>query len=177
MGRMHHVRTVALPLESTLADSFASAHLADAFAVTLPAGSPAAIEPLARAVLGDPAWWLRGLLKLRDLLVAPFGVKSSQQLRAEMQTRGRPHIDFFAVLASSAHELVVGEKDRHLDFKASLLVRPLPHGAGREMVATTVVHCNNRFGHVYLFLIGPFHRLVVRSNLARAVQTLRVAGR
>ncbi|RAX27184.1 DUF2867 domain-containing protein, partial [Enterococcus sp. HPCN18] len=58
-------------------------------------------------------------------------------------------------------------------FKASVLVRALADDARRELVATTVVHCNNRFGHVYLFVIGPFHRLVVRSSLARAARKLR----
>ena len=33
---------------------------------------------------------------------------------------------------------------------------------------TTAVHCHNLFGRVYLFVISPFHRLVVRSALARA---------
>ncbi len=33
---------------------------------------------------------------------------------------------------------------------------------------TTAVRCHNLFGRVYLFVISPFHRLVVRSVLARA---------
>jgi hypothetical protein len=167
------VRAVALPAESRVAGLFESAHFADAFAVTLPPGTPLPIESLAQAVFGDPSWWFRALLKSRDLLVAPFGVKSSNTLRAEVQASGKAHIDFFPVLSRSEHELVLGENDQHLNFKASVLVRALADDARRELVATTVVHCNNRFGHVYLFVIGPFHRLVVRSSLARAARKLR----
>lgn len=166
------VRVVALPPESRVAGLFESSHLADAFAVTLPRGTPLTIESLAQAVFGNPSWWFRLLLKSRDLLVAPFGVKSSDTLRAEMQASGKAHIDFFPVLSRSEQELVLGENDRHLNFKASVLLRALADDAGHELVATTVVHCNNSFGHFYLFVIGPFHRLVVRSNLARAVRKL-----
>ncbi|MDP9900751.1 DUF2867 domain-containing protein [Variovorax ginsengisoli] len=159
-------------MESRVAGLFESSHFADAFAVPLPTGTQLTIELLAQAVFGDPSWWFRLLLKFRDVLVAPFGVKSSDTLRAEMQTSGKAHIDFFPVLSRSENELVLGENDRHLNFKASVLVRALANGKGRELVATTVVHCNNSFGHFYLFVIGPFHRLVVRSNLARAVRKL-----
>jgi hypothetical protein len=38
------------------------------------------------------------------------------------------------------------------------------------VVLTTVVHCHNLFGRIYLRVISPFHRLVVRSNLARAAR-------
>ncbi len=164
------VRAVELPLESRVAGLFESSHLADAFAVTLPTGTQLTIESLAQAVFGDPSWWFRLLLKSRDLLVAPFGVKSSDALRAEIQASGKAHIDFFPVLSRSEHELVLGENDQHLNFKASVLVRALADDTGHELVATTVVHCNNRFGHFYLFVISPFHRLVVRSSLARAVR-------
>lgn len=165
----HPVRAVALPAESDIAHLFAGAHLADAFAITLPADAPQDTELLARAVLGDPAPWFRALLACRDAIVGPFGVKTSARIRRELGRGGSAtHIDFFPIVARHPKELIVGEEDRHLDFRASLLQRASADGQGRELVMTTAVHCHNLFGRVYLFVISPFHRLVVRSALARA---------
>jgi hypothetical protein len=30
------------------------------------------------------------------------------------------------------------------------------------------VHCHNRLGRFYIFVIAPFHRLVVKASLRRA---------
>jgi Protein of unknown function (DUF2867) len=65
-------------------------------------------------------------------------------------------------------ELILGEDDRHLDFRLSLLLRARPDGSGDELVATTVVRCHNALGRMYLALIAQFHRLVVITNLSRA---------
>lgn len=142
----------------------------DAYAIILPHGATHDIYKLAGAVLGRPALWFRALLCLRDVMVACLRLKTSKRLRAEAVARGEERVDFFRVLARSDAEVIVGEDDRHLDFRASLLLRPVSHARGRELIATTVVHCHNRLGRTYLALIGPFHRLVVRSNLRRAAR-------
>ena len=162
------VRAVPLPPQSELASLFNGAHLADAFAITLSEGVPLDIDSLARAILGAPSLWFRVLLACRDVLVTPFGIKTSAQLRSELLATSAAHIDFFPILSREAHELVIGAQDRHLDFRTSVLLRGTAVDGQHEVVATTVVRCHNPFGHVYLFLIAPFHRLVVRSNLARA---------
>uniref|UniRef100_UPI004039715D DUF2867 domain-containing protein n=1 Tax=unclassified Variovorax TaxID=663243 RepID=UPI004039715D len=160
---------MALPAESEIAHLFVGAHLADAFGITLPADAPQDTEALARAVFGHPAPWFRVLLALRDAIVRPFGVKTSAQVRRALGSEAAAtHIDFFPILARRPGELIVGEDDRHLDFRASVLQRPLAGGPGRELVTTTAVHCHNRFGRLYIVVIAPFHRLVVRSALARA---------
>jgi Protein of unknown function (DUF2867) len=72
---------------------------------------------------------------------------------------------------------VFGELDRHLDFKLSILIRPVEGSSAsssssprREAVATTVVHCHNGLGRAYLAVILPGHVFVVRSLLAEAVR-------
>ena len=166
------VRQVPSPEESTIADWLPGADLADAFAVDLTGEETAlGIEALARSTLGHPAPWFRALLSIRDKIVRPFGVRSSRDLRQRAMASGAQHIDFFRVLSKSCDEdeIVLGEDDRHLDFRASLLIRPRRDGEGAELVATTVVRCHNPVGKAYLFAIAPFHRQVIRSHLATAV--------
>src|SRR4051812_5108527 len=71
----------------------------------------------------------------------------------------------FPVQWESDDEIVLGEDDRHLDFRLSLLRRNSP--TGTQLIATTVVHSHNAFGFAYLNVIRPFHHLVVRASLAQ----------
>ena len=168
-GPGHGVREVPPPAESGVASWFDAADLADAYAVAIDAADVAkGVDSLARSAFGDPAPWFRLLLGLRDALVAYFGVKTSQQVRRAAIAENWERIDFFRILARSDRELILGEDDRHLDFRLSLLLRVRPDGSGDELVATTVVRCHNSLGRVYLALIAPFHRLVVIGNLSRA---------
>ena len=167
-GPCRGVREVPPPAESGVASWF-DADLADAFAVPVDAADGAkGIDNLARSALGDPAPWVRLLLGLRDALVAGFRVKTSQEVRRAAIADNAERIDFFRIHARSDRELILGEDDRHLDFRLSLLLRARPDGSGDELVATTVVRCHNALGRVYLGLIARFHRLVVISNLSRA---------
>src|SRR6202453_4473090 len=162
------IREVPPPAESGVASWF-DADLADAFAVPIDAVDVAkGMDSLARSTLGDPAPWIRLLLGLRDALVAGFRVKTSQEVRRAAIADNAERIDFFRIRARSDRELILGEDDRHLDFRLALLLRARPDGSGDELVATTVVRCHNALGRVYLGLIARFHRLVVISNLSRA---------
>lgn len=165
------VRTVAPPAQSSLAALYAGADLADAYAIALPASASGDVEALARAVFGRPSPVFKALMAVRDAVMARFGVKTAGQLRRrDGAAADARFIDFFRIRARTADELVVGEDDRHLDFRASVLLCPRTDG-GRDLVATTVVHCRNRLGRVYLAAILPFHRLIVRGNLRRAAQS------
>jgi hypothetical protein len=155
-----------LPGESQLADLYPAADLADAYAIGLPATETHDIEALSRAVFGQSPVWVRVLMAIRDAIVAPAGVKTSAQLRGDGQGR----LSFFRIHSVSPIEMILGDDDRHLDFRASLLIRRAATGAGHELVATTVVHCHNRLGRLYLTVIAPFHRLIVRTNLDSAAR-------
>ncbi|MHB1304787.1 MAG: DUF2867 domain-containing protein [Acidiphilium sp.] len=155
------------PAESAIADWFVGADLVDAYAITLPDGAPHDIDALAREALEHPPVWFRVLLRLRDAVVSVGGVKSSQRIRKDAASEGLATVAFFPVLSRSERELVLGEDDRHLDFRASVLVRVTTDGEKRDLIMTTAVRCHNLAGRLYLTTIAPFHRLIVRRNLER----------
>ncbi|MEJ8845167.1 DUF2867 domain-containing protein [Variovorax rhizosphaerae] len=156
-------RHIALPAEARVAPLYAGAFLADAFAIDLPPDAPRDTLALARFALENQAPWVDRLMGVRDSAVKLFGLKTSGALRADTS----PRVAFFRIYETHDDEVVLGEDDRHLDFRLSMLQRPVP-GGGREVVATTVVHCHNRLGRNYIRLIAPFHRMVARSALDRA---------
>ena len=163
-------RAVTPPTESAVADWYAGANLVDSFAATLPPARDRTIDQLATEMLGRPVAWFRLLLAIRDAIMGPFGVKTSSQIRLQ-RVAGAEFIAFFPILSRSQNEVVVGVDDRHLDFRASVLLCRGKPGEADLLIATTAVHCRNWTGRAYLAVIRPFHVLVVRSNLKR-VSTL-----
>lgn len=149
---------IAPPTESRLSDWYAGASLTDSFATDLPPGAPADVDTLATLLFADPPMWFTILLAIRNQVMARFGVKASHALSAG------EHIAFFPVLSRSADEIVLGADDRHLDFRASVLLR---RADKTTVVATTVVRCHNLLGRLYLTAILPFHILVVTDALRR----------
>lgn len=165
---MAAVREVSLPTDSRLAALYANADLADAFAAALPPSASRDVQLLARFLFSGSPRWLKVLLAIRDSIMRRFGVKTSAELREMADEAHR--IDFFRVHAAHDDELILGEDDRHLDFRLSVLLRKSGASGGDELVSTTVVHCHNLLGRVYLLVIRPFHRLVVWSALRRATR-------
>jgi len=161
------VRQVALPAQSRLIGIYDQQHLADAFAVPLPAYAVSNPARLASFLMANQAAWVTALMAVRDGIVALFGLKTTGDLQRHRDKAGAAQIHYFQVVESGADEIVMGVDDRHLDFRLSLLCQPTPE-AGRELVLSTVVKCHNRFGKLYLAVIAPFHRAVMRSGLRRA---------
>ncbi|SMX33676.1 DUF2867 domain-containing protein [Actibacterium lipolyticum] len=97
-------------------------------------------------------WWASALLKLRNALMAPFGLKTEAE---------GIKVGAFPILSETEDELILGTDDRHLNFRISVL-----NSNGRCHLGTWV-HCHNLGGRAYLAAVMPFHILIVRSLVGR----------
>jgi hypothetical protein len=113
----------------------------------------------AEKMLGRSPRWILTLMALRDLFVAPFGLKTARAARRSSTNR----IGMFPVLSETPRRIVAGLDDRHLDFR--VVVDIADAGGRRRVTATTLVLTHNLLGRIYLAIILPFHRLIVRSML------------
>ena len=167
----HRVTAVSLPQESGVANVYASANLADAYSIELPSGASTNPELLARFIFSHQAPWISSLISVRDAIVGRFGLKTAKQLislGAESKT-GR--VGIFKIYGTCPTEIVLGEDDKHLDFRLSVLCSNQPSPGGkRQLTLSTVVHCHNGLGRLYVLVIAPFHRLVVQSSLRSAAR-------
>ena len=165
------VRSVSVPRESEIAKAYASMNLADAYSIELPAGASTNPERLARFIFAHQAPWISRLMTVRDALVAGFGLKTAKHLALLEAKTGSGRLNIFKIYSTGPTEVVIGEDDKHLDFRLSILcaVQPSPE-AKRHLILSTVVHCHNRLGRLYIFLIAPIHRLVVQSSLRSAAR-------
>jgi hypothetical protein len=162
MSAGRRVRRVEPPAASAISGWYAGADLLDSYSVDAVADG-ATMRAIADRALGAPPHWLRALVAVRDAAVAPFGVRTSGELRRARPDR--PRVDFFPILSETTDEIVLGEDDSHLDFRLSLLRQIGSHGS--MLIATTAVRTHNRVGRLYLRAIHPFHILVARATVAR----------
>ncbi|MFH1343122.1 MAG: DUF2867 domain-containing protein [Pseudomonadota bacterium] len=133
------------------------AQFADAFGLEVGGHALDARQAAERMMARAPRW-VDALLTLRNILVAPFGLKTSGAAAT-----ARDMIGIFPVISQTPDRLVAGFNDSHLDFR--IVVDVATHGAGQQVTATTLVKTHNRLGRTYLAVILPFHRLVVRAML------------
>ena len=143
------------------ADVLPGADFADAWRLDgLPADDAPSIA--ARAFWSAPKW-VDALLALRNLLVMPFRLKTgTMDLPKPQETVG-----IFPVVSQRPDRIVLGIDDRHLDFRVVVDVTPT-HGRTVSATATTFVRTHNAGGRIYLALVKPFHRVIVRTMLKRA---------
>lgn len=126
----------------------------------LVAGNGLTATLAARRTMGDFPGWVRVLMWLRNAIVRPFGLKGSGP------SSTREMIGIFPVLSRSDEQMVLGFDDTHLDFRIVVDVRPA--GDTQQAVnVTTLVHRKILLGKIYLAVITPFHRLIVRTMLDR----------
>jgi Protein of unknown function (DUF2867) len=138
------------------------AQFGDAYRLTVSGQNLDPAEAARRAVYGAPSW-INVLLRLRTILVRPFGLKPGENPAPEKANAG--NIGIFPILDKTQHRLTLGMNDRHLDFRLLVDVNDL--GNGRQLVtASTVVKTHNRLGRIYLAIVKPFHRIIVPAMLA-----------
>jgi hypothetical protein len=169
--QLHRVTLASLPPESRIAKTYASTNLADAYSVELPSGASSNPELLARFIFSHQAPWVSTLIAVRDAIVGRFGLKTAKQLTARGAESQTGRVGIFKIYGTSPTEIVLGEDDKHLDFRLSVFCSNQPSAGGkRQLTLSTVVHCHNLLGRLYILVIAPFHRLVVRSSLRSAAR-------
>jgi hypothetical protein len=170
--RQPRVQKVALPRQTLVAWAFPHPDYADAYCMRLPDGSPSDLDAIVRAVLGSAPRWVDLLMRLRDRLVGIIGLKTARRLaqrdlsHATLQVGGR--LGIFRVFERASDEVLLGEDDRHLDFRVSVLV--LNDGSANWATVSTVVRFNSWLGRAYFLPAWPFHKLIVPAMLRNAYQ-------
>jgi hypothetical protein len=136
----------------------AGAQFIDAFSIVVDGGALDARHAAERMTARQPRW-AEALLALRNMLVAPFGLKTSGTSGAVPKEM----IGIFPIVSETPDRLVAGFNDKHLDFR--LVVDVSSSGRSQRVTATTLVLTHNWLGRTYLAIILPFHRPIVRSML------------
>ncbi|WP_170409431.1 DUF2867 domain-containing protein [Ruegeria atlantica] len=144
-----HVKRSALSARSLLHKRVKDGDFLDCFSVASNLPPRRAAE-----IITDFPLWAQALVRLRGLIVAPFGISKAGP-------DAKDKVGIFPVEHANETELIAGFNDRHLDFRVSVLSEN-----GKVSLATWV-HRHNFGGRLYLTAIMPFHILIARNALAR----------
>jgi hypothetical protein len=119
------------------------------------------------------------LFAIRNKVVGLFGLKTSGQTSDRQQPLENFKCEqgdqrgLFKVFDKTENEVVLGEDDKHLNFRVSLLLDGLHAGTGKKsLTITTTVQFNNLFGRVYFLFVRPFHKLIVPAMLKGMIKRI-----
>jgi hypothetical protein len=115
----------------------------------------------ARGAFGKAPKWIDALMRLRNVLVRPFGLVHNPQEDSPNR------IGIFPILQNTKDKVVLGLDDKHLDFRVVVELM----NAGRSVSFTTLVKPHHIFGKAYLAIIMPFHRIIAATILAQAAKS------
>ncbi len=123
--------------------------------------------------------WVGTLFILRNKIVALLGLKTAevpqnrQQLLDRFTCTPGEQLGLFKVLSRMENEVILGEDDKHLDFRISLFMAPHPQDQNTKVLtlSTTVVF-HNWLGRLYFLPVKPFHKQIVPALLKGIIRQL-----
>lgn len=171
------VQSVAIPAACQLAAARHDADFADAYQVLVPASPLTATEIYGAITRQTPAW-VESLMRLRNRVVQPFGLKDLGAMSAVHAGEAIPgqRMGLFEVVSSRPHELVLQDDDKHLVVQLSVL-KQAHDKVHDKLTLSTVVHIHNTLGRVYMFFVGPAHRVIAPAVVRRAPQAVAASLR
>lgn len=128
-----------------------------------------------RAMSATPRW-IDNLMQVRNAVVRRLGLKDLGRLtridlqRDEASYQPLERIGIFTLISSTADEVVMADKDKHLDVYLALNRLPINADGTRTLVMSTVVQTHNWLGTLYMVPVAPFHRLIAPLTLKNVIR-------
>lgn len=160
------------PAGSRIAEAIPGAFFYDAWSIRAGAPALSALEQFIKVSARTPRW-VEACMALRNRVVGWFGLKHLGALddvhhKPAALYRPGDRIGIFTLFENSVDEVLLGDRDKHLDVVLSVHRSP-PGPDGEVMLTlTTVVHLNNLLGRLYMIPVTPMHRIIAPAVLARA---------
>jgi len=168
-----HVRKSSIPPSSLIAQALPLADYEDTYAAEFASSRHISPVDAARAFFRSFPVWVIVLLRVRNVIVALFGLKRGDgsivedHLGSFTGERGQSVVGF-EVFDSRPGELLMGADDRHLDFRLSFFLES--NGRTFSISTATTVKFNRLLGRAYFLVVKPFHRTIMPIILRRMIQ-------
>jgi hypothetical protein len=165
---LNRPRETLPPPGSLIAGRLAGAYFHDAWSVQ--AGNPrlSAFGQFLKMMSHTPRW-VEHSMALRNRVVATLGLKNLggfsnlDRNKAEDDYVPGDRVGIFTLFERRPDEVLLGDRDRHLDVMLSLHRRE--DGSGAVLTITTVVHVHNRLGRLYMLPVTPMHKLIAPATM------------
>jgi hypothetical protein len=166
------ITKVQFPKDSILNNSLIKYDYVDSFQGVIDRVGKINSTDLGKAFFTSSPEWVGKLFDFRNKIVSVFGLKTSGKTSDRQQQLDRfkcepgEQLGLFKVFSKTDNEVVLGEDDKHLNFRVSLFLSPQKEGDEKQkIIISTTVEINNWFGRLYFMFVRPFHKLIVPSML------------
>jgi Protein of unknown function (DUF2867) len=177
MSRAHVVvRQVEVPTGSAIKAALKRADFSDAYEVQLARPERTVGEAYVAIFCNAPPW-VQGLMNLRGYFAVCLGLTHPFDARDVALNDGHPfeigqRVGSFTVQSIHVNELIVGDDDKHLNFRIST-IKTEREGVFYITVSTAVV-IHNTLGRLYMVVVKPFHQFLAPYLVRRAASIGRL---
>ncbi|WP_431609981.1 DUF2867 domain-containing protein [Chryseobacterium sp. 'Rf worker isolate 10'] len=122
--------------------------------------------------------WGKKMFVFRNNVVRLFGLKTGAETENKLTKNDfkyevGEHIGLFKVFDKTNNEIILGEDDKHLDFRVSLLFdKNKDDQEENSLTISTAVKFHNWLGLLYFLPVRPFHKLIVPAMLKNIIGKL-----
>lgn len=139
-----------------LIDKYLPADYCDTVWKRIKRGTPLGTDEIFEKMFCDLPKAVEWLMRLRNALMKPFGLKAGDGFRKLITER-------------NDEEIILSKTDSHLDFQVSIYCTQ-PEDGWQKVSVTTVVSFNNLLGRIYFIGIWIFHKVLVKSLFKKATR-------
>lgn len=164
-------RESEVPSNSRASGLVHGASFHDAWRITSGRVDRSALEHFLAAAEKTPRW-VHAAMSARNQIVQLFGLKHLGALdnlagkNTQQAYLPGDRVGIFTLFENSFDEVLLGDRDKHLDVVLSVHRKLLPGGQTVEVTLTTVVHVKNLLGRLYMLPVTPAHRVIAPAVLA-----------
>lgn len=141
--------------ENSLIKKYLPVNYEDCFSQTMVNKPYMSVKDLFNLIFRQYPQWVLWLLKLRDIIVKPFGLKTNKSFED-------------IIVEQDNNEIIIGTNDKHLTFHVSLFCSDLSDN--KQIISiSTFVKYENILGRIYFAAIWLFHRIIIAYLFKRAI--------
>ena len=145
-----------LPQDTKVFNFIENIDYTDTFSIELTQDSD--IKDLYLRLVNTKSKTIDFLMSLRNKIMSIFGAKTViNETKGDFSVGNS--VGLFKIYYIDEKEIISGLKDSHLDFCISF------YKIDNKILLSTLVKYNNTFGRVYMNIIKPFHKLIVKNML------------
>lgn len=159
---------MTIPRNSIFSSLTKGAYFSDTFSLRIRYRNQSALD-VYLVIAKETPNWVNFLMFLRNGIVSKLGLKNLGYMadidfsKRSREYQGGDQVGVFTVHTNTHNEVILEDRDKHLDVKVSLYLES--EGEVATVHASTVVHVKNALGKAYMIFVTPFHKAIMPAIL------------
>ncbi|WP_420552415.1 DUF2867 domain-containing protein [Tenacibaculum aiptasiae] len=123
------------------------------------------LEEISNMIFNSNPKWIEKLFTIRNKIAGFLGLQNKLPDDYNENFKVGGYVKFFKIFSISENEVILGADDSHLNFRVFLKNENIKN---YNIKVITLVELNNLTGKIYMTIVKPFHKLVVKRLVSNA---------